>query len=741
MELSEEGRDSVTPDRRPAVKQALVACDACHARKVKCDRRAPCGNCQDSGTECHRAREKPGRKQKEASRKEQVADVPQLHKRITSLEGSVNELLTFMKGWSSTGNARSISSRKRTGTEAFGRSESTSSPRPIRLTVPTVSAHKAQMLIQHELNRVPIVLKDKHSALCSALSFLKDSLNTEMTEDYTSGDVPSREYLESSAMPDAPLIQWMLQCTVLCGFHVAYADRFVAEDTGRGVYSKKEFMPFISRRTVAHMATDILAAPREQCDPASVVCVAAYAAYFLQEIVLSNTSKITGLETLLREQAEELFATARKWTSYLARKASPSLNNLQALSFGVMLAQEAGDFSTAWSLAKATSNICLALQLNKPGNVFTNPGTELEAYFCFAMCYMNDKGLAMNLGQPSLLPDSEMEVDILVHPRSHIPVVDNFYLYLNLANIQSFIMKDLKRSTDPEEQRQAIDNLLSKMSDIWRLKVQSEIPQSKNNSYASEMETTMIELAFFSIQTVIYQSSTETLRNLDYAQANLEAARAALFRVQKARIITRFAQYDSKYMKASFAHWTILYYPFTPFFVLFCNVVRTNHLPDFTAMQDFVAYLSEIEDISDSVAKLYKLCALFLSLITAVINSHDNIAYSTKVFNTSNNQTGDDLSQGGTPDSFAMSDTHGQTIRSAQLFGNSPNDLAMPAITAWPTSFQIDNINLENMPPYYPDPLYDEFMGRQPTLQWLDSDFSSLGDNVWARTGQYMTPP
>lgn len=130
----------------------------------------------------------------------------------------------------------------------------------------------------------------------------------------------------------------------------------------------------------------------------------------------------------------------------------------------------------------------------------------------------------------------------------------------------------------------------------------------------------MVELAFFSVQTVIYQSSTETLGDPHFTDANLKAARAALLRVQEARILSRSAQYDSKYMKASFMNWTIFYYPFTPFFVLFCNVVRTNQPGDYAAMQEFVAYLGEARDMSNSIAKLYKLCSLFLSLITSITN-------------------------------------------------------------------------------------------------------------------------
>jgi hypothetical protein len=139
-----------------------------------------------------------------------------------------------------------------------------------------------------------------------------------------------------------------------------------------------------------------------------------------------------------------------------------------------MLAQEAGDFLTAWSLARATSRICLELQLHKAGKVFANPGAELEAYYCFTICYMNDKGLAMNLGLPSFIPNSSMEVDILAHPRSPI-AIDNFYLYLNLARIQSFIIEDLKSAANTDQMQQAVDNILAKMDSIGRLKVSMEL--------------------------------------------------------------------------------------------------------------------------------------------------------------------------------------------------------------------------------------------------------------------------
>jgi hypothetical protein len=83
------------------------------------------------------------------------------------------------------------------------------------------------------------------------------------------------------------------------------------------------------------MASELLASRTARYDPASVICVAAYAAYFLEEIVLSRTEKLTGLESYLRKEATQLFDTARRWIKYLVQHASPNLASLQALVFGV----------------------------------------------------------------------------------------------------------------------------------------------------------------------------------------------------------------------------------------------------------------------------------------------------------------------------------------------------------------------------------------------------------------------
>lgn len=77
----------------------------------------------------------------------------------------------------------------------------------------------------------------------------------------------------------------------------------------------------------------------------------------------------------------------------------------------------------------------------------------------------------MNLDLPSFLPDSEMSFDILARPGSSVLVIDNFYLDLKLVGIQSDIIKNIKKEESLAQQRQAIDSILAKMNDMWRLKI------------------------------------------------------------------------------------------------------------------------------------------------------------------------------------------------------------------------------------------------------------------------------
>ena len=99
-------------------------------------------------------------------------------------------------------------------------------------------------------------------------------------------------------------------------------------------------MPFTSQKTIARMSQNLVSSPNTNLDNnlASLACVASYAGYFLQEIVLSGHGDYTGLEDELRTQALEYFTMARLATSRILKSETKSdLDKLQALIYGVDL--------------------------------------------------------------------------------------------------------------------------------------------------------------------------------------------------------------------------------------------------------------------------------------------------------------------------------------------------------------------------------------------------------------------
>jgi len=77
---------------------------------------------------------------------------------------------------------------------------------------PPFSAFEACTLIQDELGRVPSLSMKKQAAFHSALSSLRQSLNTSIiNHDFPSTTI-SEEALGHLSIPPLSLIQWMLQC-------------------------------------------------------------------------------------------------------------------------------------------------------------------------------------------------------------------------------------------------------------------------------------------------------------------------------------------------------------------------------------------------------------------------------------------------------------------------------------------------------------------------------------------------
>lgn len=132
-----------------------------------------------------------------------------------------------------------------------------------------------------------------------------------------------------------------------------------------------------------------------QNNPAAVVCVCSMTAHFLLEHLI--TQKPSALDSVIRAKVAAYFMSAQTALSQINLLAAPSLENLQAFIFGSVNAQEAGLPIESWRYNVAACNLAIAFNLHRKVSAFTNGSEEdrMQANYCFMVCYINDKGLAM----------------------------------------------------------------------------------------------------------------------------------------------------------------------------------------------------------------------------------------------------------------------------------------------------------------------------------------------------------
>jgi hypothetical protein len=75
----------------------------------------------------------------------------------------------------------------------------------------------------------------------------------------------------------------------------------------------------------------------------------------------------------------------------------------------------------------------------------------------------------MNLGRPSFLQDSIIEIDIFTAPNSERLVLDNFRIYLKLAQIQSCIINELRPAKAGNHRTSIMSSILTRMDHVWQL--------------------------------------------------------------------------------------------------------------------------------------------------------------------------------------------------------------------------------------------------------------------------------
>ncbi|KAE8153999.1 hypothetical protein BDV25DRAFT_148449 [Aspergillus avenaceus] len=575
----------------------MQVCDMCHSRKVRCDRKSPCGNCQDQGTACTRTRSMrrtPRKTSRANGRRSNASQLTRACPRPLSELGSFDGLYDQSNN-SFVVNALPLArDTDTTPAEApegnFVRTEH--SPYELYGWISIVPLTDAQMMSTHQLDRLHGLAWNRRQALESALC-----IAGRVTENMC-GTVPNTDIFdnEHSRIPSAELLTWMLKDID--------ADRF-------GSYVL-DYFQHVSKPTLKHMGLSLLQKDASPQDTVLyTVCVNAMAFKFLTTVLM--TDNLGELAKGLWQSALQYRATAQAALKSIPLVTTPTLALLQAILCGIFLFQGSGDTTFCWELTRTACRVCTDIGLNAAS--LSGRANSSEEYYCFMWCYVLDRNYAWKLGRSKCFLETTSTEVLQSIERLNPSISDLLSIYLDLAHIQDGIIPFLKDNHTVNMEHTATpssnlkERLLPRMESIRARIDQITSTSDKWKGLNPRSEVAALDFAFHSVMTTILQliqlTADQTTSTKD---RYLESAR------QELSALVSICLSADKQSTVAFLHWTLLYYPLTAAFVLFCNAVVTSHIGDFNLLKMVASCLAQSGPNSQHIYQLQKLFQEFISL-------------------------------------------------------------------------------------------------------------------------------
>ncbi|KAL2834700.1 hypothetical protein BJY01DRAFT_224144 [Aspergillus pseudoustus] len=565
---------------------SLPACDFCYSRKIKCDRQAPCTNCVDSNVECQRMR--PGR----STRKRTLQSALGPQEAIIG-SGRRNSPMGRHNPVQQTSTAQDEPGRDKAPRGRQLQPEERSPPAPDAWTPnadgSNCHAIQAKNIIQLELDDSRFISCERQSILTNALQLVSKIAESKTV--HTLDDEPRHIELDVPipATPPRELLFMLLR--------------------GPQGSVRIQWPDHISDKTFEKMATALL-----QDDPPldtqvfhhHCVCIYVKGIRYLQQ-----ASRVTENPVMKRQISE----SRRLYTLAALRSleqfnilTSPSLSSVQALLSGALLMQYMGRFNQCWMFTSYAALQITSLNYHKISKVPATTDQEQQIHSAVYWCYYFDRTLSSLLYRPPSLPNLDVPLTDLIVLDPASPLEIFIPILVDLAQIQGELHTILYDITSlPSSQVLDICQRLES-------RMQSILPtlQANRDSLHKPLQYdwVAVDFSFYAIFVEIHRTRLKASFSplihrecLFYARRSLNAFQ---FLQQN---VAELPGFDDPY--PSFLTWTLLLYPLSAFFVVFCNIVGTLDHGDYNLMRQITAGLSQFKQD----AHLGKLLNLLQSLV------------------------------------------------------------------------------------------------------------------------------
>ncbi|KAF7627904.1 fungal-specific transcription factor domain protein [Aspergillus flavus] len=582
---------------------ARRACDQCRLRKIRCDKRSPCSNCQSSQIACRST----GAGQKPSEPRRRVLISSQYERKIDSIDkrlGNIEAVLHDLR--------------------ATALSGLHTPPQPCSKPTTFIAPSPSKTLNQHE----PVTPFEGSSSLTAhsayASQFLKNAFSkshVQITSPKLDAALSTLKHIVDLQGSDTSTkhSEWLPQprVTSLRELPLPPVDLVmqVLRDIKDKSFSWMQSLAYIGIDRVIDKCHEVFFASEDFSDEDFVIANGGLYFIFAEyEFVDEN------------HQMREIYRNCMNMTR---RNLQAGLVNLRllmpasadaisALSLGAMHAIEISKPSFALTLISAASHLCQALGYHRESPMsHGSESARLNKVTLFWTVYCIDKALSLRLGRAATMPDYDISVPMVITVSGITEPWNTIYnLWIHHARIQGRVYEMLyspKALSQPEEQRasQALQ-LASELQWMVMEPHKKEIDRQSLSLYDS-LSVKTDEVAHLTLLTMIYRAiPAQDGTPGGFTSECVETARAALEHHQQCMKMLNAC--NKRQAVISYLHWTILHSPFTPFIVLFCHTIQYSSYADLHRLGDFVASLQPNSAFSEAIAKLHRLCQLFCNI-------------------------------------------------------------------------------------------------------------------------------
>ncbi|KAK6331906.1 hypothetical protein TWF718_002444 [Orbilia javanica] len=624
------GGPSMGANMSPSV--LTQACENCRRRKVKCNRQDPCSNCLTSNLECRPAKRVIEHRPRVVLSSNYQKSIDEINSRLISIEQmvkniSLNEpepthMVDYRKPITESKSAAETPTFRSTGYSASSSdgmaSGSVSTPAPPAFEGDSSFATQAVMAGE-------LIAKQgqKSNEILDALSSLKDLMNTSSVDGLSNGfdDLYFDQDERPKSLPQMELLPAQFVISIL---------RKLRE------YPSVHYLAYAMRDQMAlEKICQAVYFPTEPVSLGQLTTMHGLLLFLLEEYIALNDPILSGWDAskFLGLCEKNLHIGCQSYEIL----AVPHVENVKALTLGVVCAQLSSKPLLAWTLCSAAARHVFTLGYHRERSLKSDPPDVAdEKRHLFWSLYGVDKNLSLTLGRASNFQDYDIDTEYFsvsksegIAPWDHASIA-----FISLGRLQGMVYDQLYSATalkkSQAERHALISNLdeqLRPWLERWR-EVQShlsvDVMSAIETAYYSEYFDLFFgptDIIYYSVQTTLHRAASmgEGVHTTEITAACFEAAAMGLHCHLK--FLPIFKKKIGSNNMDSYVSWVLLYTSFTPLIVVFLHSIASNDPADVKLLHDFHDSIEPIAHVTRDSARLFEVTKVFCRVAKALVDS------------------------------------------------------------------------------------------------------------------------